>query len=294
MAIDGERSSSVLSLKNVSKSFGSGKGATEVLRSVDLEIPEGEFLAIVGFSGSGKSTLVNLLAGLLTPDRGEVIFRGKQNPEPSPERGVVFQNYSLLPWLSVYENIRLAVDQVFAGQPNEERDKRVLRYVDMVSLTPALAKKPSELSGGMRQRVSLARTLAMSPDVMLLDEPLGALDALTRAVLQDEIAKIWSSDKKTVVLITNDVDEALLLADRIIPLKPGPRATLGKEFLVDLERPRDRTELNHDERFKSLRNEVVAYLNHVRSEARAEKVAARDGRKLRLPNLIPADLRSRP
>lgn len=289
-----EKSGSVLSLKNVSKSFGSGKGSTEVLRSVDLEIAEGEFVAIVGFSGSGKSTLVNLLAGLLTPDRGEVLFRGKRNPEPSPERGVVFQNYSLLPWLSVYENIRLSVDQVFADRSNDERDERVRRYVDMVSLTPALAKKPSELSGGMRQRVSLARTLAMSPDVMLLDEPLGALDALTRAVLQDEIARIWAGDRKTVVLITNDVDEALLLADRIIPLKPGPCATLGREFLVNLDRPRDRTELNHDDRFKALRNEIVTYLNHVRSEARAEKVASRRGPELKLPSLTPADLRSRP
>lgn len=282
----------VLALKNVSKSFGSSKGSTEVLRSVDLDVREGEFVAIVGFSGSGKSTLVNLLAGLLSPDRGEVIFRGDRNPEPGPERGVVFQNYSLLPWMSVYENVRLAVDQVLIDQAEEARDKIVRKYVEMVSLTPALAKKPSELSGGMRQRVSLARTLAISPEVMLLDEPLGALDALTRAVLQDEIAKIWSAEKKTVVLITNDVDEAILLADRIIPLKPGPRATLGREFIVELERPRDRTKLNHDVHFKSLRNEVVAYLNQVRSEARAEKMAQRNGPGLTLPQLKPADLRA--
>lgn len=282
----------VLALKNVSKSFGSGKGSTEVLRSVDLEILEGEFVAIVGFSGSGKSTLVNLLAGLLNPDRGEVVFRGKLNPEPGPERGVVFQNYSLLPWLSVYENVRLAVDQVLTDKSVEARDTIVRKYVDMVSLTPALTKKPSELSGGMRQRVSLARTLAISPDVMLLDEPLGALDALTRAVLQDEIAKIWSAERKTVVLITNDVDEALLLADRIIPLKPGPRATLGREFVVDIERPRDRAGLNHDARFKTLRNEVVTYLNHVRKESRAEKLAKQKGPELKLPNLEPADLRA--
>lgn len=282
----------VLSLKNVSKSFGSRKGATEVLRSVDLDIVEGEFVAILGFSGSGKSTLVNLLAGLLCPDRGEVIFRGTQNPEPGPERGVVFQNYSLLPWMSVYENVRLGVDQVFPDQSEKARDMTVRKYVDMVSLTPALTKKPSELSGGMRQRVSLARTLAISPDVLLLDEPLGALDALTRAVLQDEIARIWSAEQKTVVLITNDVDEALLLADRIIPLKPGPGATLGREFLVDLERPRNRTELNHDARFKALRNEVVAYLNLVRSEARAENMAQRKDPELKLPQLKPADLRA--
>jgi nitrate/nitrite transport system ATP-binding protein len=283
--------SAILELKNVSKSFGAGGAVTEVLRSVDLTLNEGEFVAIVGFSGSGKSTLVNLLSGLLKPDRGEVLFKGQKNPEPGPDRGVVFQNYSLLPWLSVYENVRLAVDQVMADKSLEERDQRVRQYVDMVSLTPAMTKKPSELSGGMRQRVSLARTLAMSPDILLLDEPLGALDALTRAVLQDEIANIWARDKKTVLLVTNDVDEALLLADRIVPLKPGPKATLGQEFVVDLERPRDRQGLNHDERFKKLRNEVVAYLNHVRSEARAGQRNTTGKSKAQLPQLVPADLR---
>jgi nitrate/nitrite transport system ATP-binding protein len=284
--------STILELKNVSKAFGAGPSVTEVLRSVDLKLDEGEFVAIVGFSGSGKTTLVNLLSGLLEPDRGEVLFKGVKNPAPGPERGVVFQNYSLLPWLSVYENVMLAVEQVMADASPAQRDQRVRDYIAMVSLTPAMAKKPSELSGGMRQRVSLARTLAMSPDLLLLDEPLGALDALTRAVLQDEIANIWARDKKTVLLVTNDVDEALLLADRIVPLKPGPRATLGREFIVDLERPRDRQALNHDERFKALRNEVVAYLNHVRTEARA---VARSGNKVKaqLPQLEPADLRAK-
>lgn len=280
----------ILELKGVSKSFGGGEGQTEVLRSVNLSLEEGEFVAIVGFSGSGKSTLVNLLCGLLKPDRGEVLFKGREAPEPGPDRGIVFQNYSLLPWLSVYENVRLGVDQVFGSESNEERNKRVLRYVDMVSLTPALQKKPGELSGGMRQRVSLARTLAMSPDVLLLDEPLGALDALTRAVLQDEIAKIWSNEKKTVLLVTNDVDEALLLADRIIPLKPGPSATLGKEFFVDLPRPRDRSGLNHDPTFKRLRNDIVSYLNMVRHE-RDTVDRARSGPRRELPELKPADLR---
>lgn len=283
---------SLLTLKNASKSFGSGAARTEVLHAVDLEVHEGEFVAVVGFSGSGKSTLVNLLAGLLKPDRGEVLFKGQSNIEPGPDRGVVFQNYSLLPWLSVYENIRLAVDQVMRDKSTGERDAVVRKYVDMVSLTPAMSKKPSELSGGMRQRVSLARTLAMNPDILLLDEPLGALDALTRSVLQDEIAKIWSQDKKTVVLITNDVDEALLLADRIIPLKPGPRATLGQEFVVDIERPRDRSALNHNARFKELRNQVVSYLNRVRQESRSEMAAKRRGPELKLPNLEPADLRA--
>lgn len=282
----------VLELKNVSKVFGSGNTLTDVLRSIDLSIHEGEFVAIVGFSGSGKSTLINLLAGLLQPDRGEVLFKGQRNPEPGPERGLVFQNYSLLPWLTVYENVRLAVDQVLGDRPVEERDQRVRQYVDMVSLTHAVSKKPHELSGGMRQRVSLARTLAMQPDVLLLDEPLGALDALTRGVLQEEIANIWQRSRSTVLLITNDVDEALLLADRIIPLKPGPAATLGTEFLVEVPRPRERTALNHDTRFKELRNAIVRYLNQVRDEARESRAAARARHKIELPKLEPVDLRA--
>jgi nitrate/nitrite transport system ATP-binding protein len=282
----------ILELVNVSKVFGFGSTQTEVLRSIDLSLEEGEFVAIVGFSGSGKSTLVNLLAGLLVPDRGEVRFKGRVNPEAGPERGVVFQNYSLLPWLSVYENIRLAVDQVMVESSARERDERVKKYVEMVNLTPALAKRPGELSGGMRQRVSLARTLAMSPDMLLLDEPLSALDALTRAVLQDEIARIWQDARKTVLLITNDVDEAILLADRIVPLKPGPGATLGNEFKVELERPRNRTALNHDPRFKELRNEVVHYLNRVRDESRELRQSSRPRSSVVLPKLAPADLRA--
>lgn len=280
----------ILELSGVSKWFGSGSTQTEVLRSVDLSLEEGEFVAIVGFSGSGKSTLMNLLAGLLTPDRGEVLFKGQKNPEPGPDRGIVFQNYSLLPWLTVYENVRLGVDQVFAERPSAERHEIVLRFVEMVSLTPALQKKPGELSGGMRQRVSLARTLAMSPDVLLLDEPLGALDALTRAVLQDEIARIWAAERKTVLLITNDVDEALLLSDRIIALKPGPSATLGTEFPVTLERPRSRGALNHDASFKALRNDIVGYLNRVRQE-RDVNERREGGPKRELPELKPLDLR---
>ena len=283
----------ILELRNVSKSFGSGKNETEVLQRVSLDLRDGEFVAIVGFSGSGKSTLVNLLAGLLKPSSGSVIYQGKESPEPDTSRGIVFQNYSLLPWLSVYENIKLAVDQGFKDASAKDKDTIIRKYIDMVSLTPAIAKKPGELSGGMRQRVSLARTLAMDPDVLILDEPLGALDALTRAVLQDEIAKIWSENKKTVLLVTNDVDEAIILADRIIALKPGPKATLGEEFHVDLARPRDRSELNHDDSFKNLRNRIVDYLNLVRDEARSDKNKGKAGSTLSLPKLKPADLRAK-
>ncbi len=249
-----------LELKNISKSFGSGKEVTPVLNNINLSIEEGEFIAIVGFSGSGKSTLINLLAGLEVPDTGAVYKQGKQLTEPGPDRGIVFQNYSLLPWLTVYGNVALAVDQAFRHWSPATRRAHVKRYIDMVNLTPAMEKRPAELSGGMRQRVSVARALAMNPDILLLDEPLSALDALTRGKLQDEIERIWSQDKKTVMLITNDVDEAILLADRIIPLNPGPNATLGPEFRVNLPRPRDRKIMNHDEHFKTLRHQVTEYL----------------------------------
>jgi len=189
--------------------------------------------------------------------------KGKPISGPSPERGVVFQSYSLMPWLTVYGNVALAVDTVFKGRSKAERDAHTRKYIDMVSLSHAVDRRPAELSGGMRQRVAVARALAMSPDILLLDEPLSALDALTRAKLQDEIERIWEQERKTVVLITNDVDEALLLADRIIPLNPGPRATLGPEFKVPLARPRDRTAVNHSHAYKSLRKQVTEYLMSV-------------------------------
>lgn len=249
-----------LKLTNISKSYGFGARRASVLREINLSIVEGEFVAIVGYSGAGKTTLMSLIAGLQSPDEGRVTLRGEEVKEPSPERAIVFQNYSLLPWLSVYENIALAVDEVFADWPASERREHVEKYIAMVNLTPARDKKPRELSGGMRQRVSVARALAMDPKILLLDEPLSALDAITRASLQDEIGRIWSEARKTVVLITNDVDEGILLADRIIPLSAGPGATLGPEVRVEIERPRDRKALNHDPRFKKIRSEIIGYL----------------------------------
>ncbi|HEX5100587.1 MAG TPA: ABC transporter ATP-binding protein [Polyangiaceae bacterium] len=185
---------------------------------------------------------------------------GKRVTGPSTERGVVFQNYSLLPWLTARENVALAVGQAFPKATLAEQAERVTRYLTLVGLTQAGGKRPSELSGGMRQRVAVARALAMDPEVLLLDEPLGALDALTRASLQNEIARIWQADQKTVLLITNDVEEAILLADRIIPLSHGPAATLGPAFTVELERPRERRDLARDPRFKTIRAELVAWL----------------------------------
>ncbi len=246
----------ILELRQVSK----GYGQHSVLKNLDLAIQPGEFVAIVGFSGSGKSTLMSLMAGLQTPDRGQLLKNGQPLRGPSADRGVVFQNYSLLPWCSVRDNVALAVDAVHTHLSKAERRAWVERYVGLVNLTSALEKKPAELSGGMRQRVAVARALALNPDMLLLDEPLSALDALTRAKLQDEILRMWEADRKTVVLITNDVDEGLLMADRIIPLTLGPGATLGPAFVVDLPRPRDRQAMNHDSRFIDLRKQITDYL----------------------------------
>jgi nitrate/nitrite transport system ATP-binding protein len=272
-----------LELRGVSKGYGSGAKRTRVLENLNLSIAESEFVAIVGFSGSGKTTLVNLLAGLAPPDSGEVLKDGQAVAGPGPDRGVVFQGYSLMPWLSVRENVALAVDSVLADRSKRERGARVRRYVEMVGLAAAQDKRPAQLSGGMRQRVAVARALATNPDVLLLDEPLSALDALTRAKLQDEIVRIWSEAKKTVLLITNDVDEALILADRIVPLDPGPRASLGPSFAVDLPRPRDRRALNHDARFKELRGAVTQYL----IEAGSRRASLAASKVIRLPSLKP-------
>jgi len=270
-----------LELSHVAKSYGS----QEVLRDVNLTIERGEFVAIVGYSGSGKSTLISLIAGLTRPDSGSVMLDDREIDEPGPDRGIVFQNYSLLPWLTVYENVALAVDQVFPNYSAEKRLEQTEKYIAMVNLTSACHKRPSQLSGGMRQRVPVARALAMDPQILLLDEPLSALDALTRATLQQEIAEIWGRDHKTVVLITNDVDEGLLLADRVIPMTPGPGARLGESIAVTLDRPRDRKSLNHDPEFKRLRARVTAQLLDY-GAARRTTIS----RRLVPPNILPEDL----
>lgn len=275
-----------IEMENVNLGFGPEGSRTEVLRDVNLHVEENEFVAVIGFSGSGKSTLMSLLAGLLLPDSGEVRIHGNVKSEPGPDRGIVFQNYSLLPWLTVYGNIELAVRQVYPDMPTTERKSYIQRYIDMVSLSGAEWKRPHELSGGMRQRLSLARTLSMQPEVLLLDEPLSALDALTRAQLQDEITRIWEEDRRTVVMITNDVDEAVLMADRIVPLTPGPEATLGENFEVTLERPRDRTTLNFNSEFKTLRNRVTNYMMDINREARELRVED----TVPLPAIEPIDL----
>jgi len=275
----------LLEVKNVCKGFGPAANRTEVLDDITLDVEAGEFVAIIGYSGAGKTTLMSLLAGLTKPDSGTIKLHGHEMTGPGPDRGVVFQNYSLLPWLTVFENIALAVDQVFPQWTAGERRAHIEKYIAMVNLTPAREKLPRELSGGMRQRVSVARALATQPEILLLDEPLSALDALTRANLQDEINRICQEEKKTVILITNDPDEAILLADRVIPLTAGPRATLGPSMPVMIPRPRARTAVNHNYDFKQARFEVVDYLLKATDK---RKVAMT--KKVSLPDLLPEDL----
>jgi nitrate/nitrite transport system ATP-binding protein len=275
----------LLELKHVSKRYGD----TEVLRDINLTVERGEFVAVIGYSGAGKTTLISLIAGLIKPDDGLVMLDGKPVAGPGPERALVFQNYSLLPWLNVYENVHLAVDQVFQDWSAQRRRQHTEKFIAMVNLTPARNKRPAELSGGMRQRVSLARALAMDPQLLLMDEPLSALDALTRATLQGEIENIWAADRKTVVLITNDVDEGILLADRIIPLSAGPGATLGPAVAVNIPRPRDRKAINHDPRFAGIRKQVIEYLTGP-GRKRDRVIEGTAPPRAPVPDLQPADL----
>ncbi len=272
---------SCLEMERVSKGYAGKEGWTPVLADVNCAIGRGEFVAVVGYSGSGKTTFLSLLAGLIAPERGAVTMNGRPVKGPGPERGVVFQNYSLLPWLTVWENVSLAVDRVFAEWSRERRRDHVAKYIEMVRLTPALRKKPAQLSGGMRQRVALARALATDPRVLLLDEPLSALDALNRASLQGELQRICAETGKTVVMVTNDIDEAVLLAERIFPLTPGPAATLGPPVHVPFPRPRDRHSLNRDKRFHDVRREVIDFLLRCRElQQKSEGASRRDAASL--------------
>jgi nitrate/nitrite transport system ATP-binding protein len=265
-----------LQIRGVSKSFnlngksrsgsaratGSSPGVRElpVLRDINLAINERDFVCIVGRSGSGKTTLISLIAGLIEPDRGEILLEGKPIQGPGPERGIVFQNYSLLPWMNVFENVYLAVDAVAPSLAEAEKRERTEHYIRLVNLSAAMEKLPRELSGGMRQRVAVARGLAMDPKVLLMDEPFSALDALTRGTLQEELARIWMETQKTVVMITNDIDEAILLADCIYPLTSGPGATLGPAIAVASPHPRSRQQLNRESQYQQLRRDMIGAL----------------------------------
>lgn len=255
----------LLEIHDVSKSFNrNGKfksgSALPVLRDINLAINDRQFVCIVGRSGSGKTTLISMIAGLVEPDQGEILLEGKPIQGPGPERGIVFQNYSLLPWMTVFQNVYLAVDAVAPQLAEKEKRERTAHYVDLVNLGPAKEKRPRELSGGMRQRVAVARGLAMEPKVLLMDEPFSALDALTRATLQEELARIWMETQKTIVMITNDIDEAILLADCIYPLTSGPGATLGSAIEVDSPHPRSHQQLSHESRYQDLQREMLGAL----------------------------------
>jgi nitrate/nitrite transport system ATP-binding protein len=249
----------ILELSGVSKGFAGNE--RPVLVHVDLAVGDGELVAVVGCSGAGKTTLVSLAAGLLAPDRGEVRFDGRANVPPGPERAIVFQSYSLLPWLTVLDNVRLAVEAASPGLAKRDAVDRARRFVELVRLGAAEGKRPRELSGGMRQRVAVARALAMEPRMLLLDEPLSALDALTRGSLQDELARIWERARTTMILVTNDIDEAILLADRVVPLTRGPAATLGRSIAIEIPRPRARTKLSLVPEYQRARREIVGFLS---------------------------------
>ena len=274
-----------LKLDHIDKSFQRGQIATEVLKDINLSIGEGEYVSIIGHSGCGKSTLLNIVAGLTPATNGGVLLQDREVNSPGPDRAVVFQNHSLLPWLTVYDNVRLGVDKVFARtKTRAERHDWTMRNLDLVQMAHARDKRPSEISGGMKQRVGIARALAMEPKVLLLDEPFGALDALTRAHLQDEVMRIQAELHNTVLMITHDVDEAVLLCDRIVMMTNGPAATIGQVLTVDLPRPRDRIALADDPRYNHCRHEVLSFLHekqrkveplHARTAARTAGVVER-------------------
>ncbi len=248
-------------IDHVDKSFKRGNTETLVLKEITLEVEKGEYVSIIGHSGCGKSTLLNIVAGLTPATNGGVILEGHEVNEPGPDRAVVFQNHSLLPWLTVYENVRLAVDKVFGSKKSRaERDAWTLQNLDLVQMTHAKDKRPSEISGGMKQRVGLARALSMEPKVLLLDEPFGALDALTRAHLQDTVMGLHQKLGNTVMMITHDVDEAVLLSDRIVMMTNGPEAQIGEILTVPLMRPRKRLELVADATFLKCRQRVLEFL----------------------------------
>jgi len=272
--------SKYIEIENVEQTFKTSKGPFQALQGVNLTVAKGEFVALIGHSGCGKSTLLNLIAGLTMPTHGSLICANREIGGPGPERAVVFQNHSLLPWLTCYENVYLAVERVF-GQTREagiraeskaQLKARTDAALALVGLTPAAQKRPGEISGGMKQRVGIARALSMEPKVLLMDEPFGALDALTRAKLQDELLAIVAATQSTVVMVTHDVDEAVLLSDRIVMMTNGPSATIGEILAVDIPRPRNRVELVEDARYVHCRKAVIDFL--YTRQAHVEKQAA--------------------
>lgn len=251
----------LLDISKIDMVFPTPKGDFTALKEVDLKINKGEFISLIGHSGCGKSTVLNVVAGLYQASKGGVILNGKEVTQPGPERAVVFQNHSLLPWLTAYQNVELAVEQVFSKTKSKHEKKEWIEHnLRLVHMEHAMHKRPDEISGGMKQRVGIARALSMQPEILLMDEPFGALDALTRAHMQDSLMEIQDELNNTVIMITHDVDEAVLLSDRIVMMTNGPAATIGEILQVDLERPRDRLALAQDAKYNHYRSEVLTFL----------------------------------
>jgi len=249
-----------LVVDRVSKVYPTPRGPYSVLENINLTVYEGEFICVIGHSGCGKSTLLNMVAGFNRPTTGEICLKSKPITKPGPDRMVVFQNYSLLPWMTAFENIYLAVKNVYPEKSKAEKTKIVMEHLDMVGLADAANKKPQQLSGGMKQRVCIARALSIRPEILILDEPFGALDILTREELQEELLKIWQEHRVTVLMITHDIDEAIFLSDRIVMMTNGPAAEIGEIVEVPFPRPRDRALIGEDPRYFTLRNQALDFL----------------------------------
>ncbi|MGL5944418.1 MAG: nitrate ABC transporter ATP-binding protein [Waterburya sp.] len=252
--------SSFVNIEGVSKVYPTSTGPYTVLENVNLNVNQGEFICVIGHSGCGKSTLLNMVSGFATPTDGSVTVGGKTITEPGPDRMVVFQNYALLPWLSVFDNVYLAVDSVNPNRPEQEKRAIVREHLAMVGLSEAEDKTPTQISGGMKQRVSIARALAIRPEVLILDEPFGALDAITKEELQEELLKIWNDHRCTVLMITHDIDEALFLADKLVMMTNGPAAGIGEIMNIDFPRPRDRDQIMEQPEYYDLRNYALDFL----------------------------------
>ena len=275
--------SELLNISGVEMVFPTPKGDFTALTDIYLKIDKGEFVSLIGHSGCGKSTVLNIVAGLHQATTGGVILNGKEVSEPGPERAVVFQNHSLLPWLSAYENVELAVKQVFGKSKTKAETKEWIEHnLRLVHMDHAMYKRPDELSGGMKQRVGIARALAMQPEILLMDEPFGALDALTRSHMQDSLMEIQSELNNTVIMITHDVDEAVLLSDRIVMMTNGPSATIGEILEIDLERPRDRISLASDPQYTRLRQAVLTFLYE--KQRKIENITTKESQSKKKPS----------
>ncbi|MEG4585549.1 nitrate ABC transporter ATP-binding protein [Microcoleus sp. MOSTC5] len=277
-----------LTIKDVSKVYETPKGPYVVLDGVNLTINEGEFICLIGHSGCGKSTLLNMIAGFNGPTNGEVALQGSQITEPGPDRMVVFQNYSLLPWLTATENIHLGVENVYPEKSADEHNTIVKEHLELVGLTEACNKRPGQLSGGMKQRVAIARALATQPKLLILDEPFGALDPITREELQEELLKIWRQHKITVIMITHDIDEALFLADRIVMMTNGPAASIGEDMHIPFSRPRNRARIMEDPKYYELRNFALEFLFSRYAHHEEDEATDSDTEAVALPMPLPA------